>query len=69
MKRPPIVSEGAIKKVLGVPDAARQAVRRNLPVGYDEPGCSSALARRSGGWFLKKGGGSLVEENPAPPAF
>jgi len=38
VKRPLIVSEGAIRKVLGSPDVVCQAVRQNPFVGYDEFG-------------------------------
>jgi AAA+ superfamily predicted ATPase len=71
VKRPLIVSEGTIKKVLSVPDAVCQAVRRNPFVGYDEFGQRLSLPSldAAAGWFLKKGGGPLVEENPALASF
>src|SRR5690554_645208 len=71
VKRPLIVSEGAIKKVLGVPDAVCQAVRRNPFVGYDEFGQRLSLPSldAAAGWFLKKGGGPLGEENPALASY
>jgi len=71
VKRPLIVSEGAIKKVLSVPDAVCQAVRRNPFVGYDEFGQRLSLPSldAAAGWFLKKGGGPLVEENPTLASF
>ena len=71
VKRPLIVSEGTIKKVLSVPDAVCQAVRRNPFVGYDEFGQRLSLPSldAAAGWFLKKGGGPLVEENPTLASF
>lgn len=67
VKRPLIVSEGAIKKVLGSPDSVCQAVRQNPFVGYEEFGQRLSLPSldAAAGWFLKKGGGSRVEGNPA----
>ncbi|NLA31349.1 MAG: AAA family ATPase [Methanomicrobiales archaeon] len=71
VKRPLIVSEGAIKKVLGTPDAVCQAVRRNPFVGYDEFGQRLNLPSIdvAAGWFLKKGGSPQVEENPTLANF
>ncbi|MFY9170650.1 MAG: ATP-binding protein [Candidatus Methanoculleus thermohydrogenotrophicum] len=71
VKRPLIVSEGAIKKVLGIPDTVCQTVRQNPFVGYDEFGQRLSLPSldAAAGWFLKKGGGPLVEENPALAYF
>ena len=67
VKRPLVVSEGAIKKTLGIPDAVCQAVRANPFVGYDEFGQRLSLPSldAAAGWFLKKSGVSRVEENPA----
>ena len=71
VKRPLIVSEGAIKKVLGTPDAVCQTVRQNPFVGYDEFGQRLNLPSIdvAAGWFLKKGGGPQVEENPTLANF
>ncbi|NLA39142.1 MAG: ATP-binding protein, partial [Methanomicrobiales archaeon] len=71
VKRPLNVSEGAIKKVLGAPDAVFQTVRRNPFVGYDEFGQRLSLPSldAAAGWFLKKGGEPLVRENPALAYF
>ena len=71
VKRPLIVSEGAIKRVLGNPDAACRAVRQNPFVGYDEFGQRLSLPSldAAAGWFLKKGGGPLAEENPVLAYF
>jgi len=67
VKRPLVVSEGAIKKTLGIPDAVCQAVRANPFVGYDEFGQRLSLPSldAAAGWFLKKSGVSRVGENPA----
>ncbi len=71
VKRPLIVSEGAIKKVFGTPDAACQAVRGNPFVGYDEFGQRLSLPSldAAAGWFLKKGGVPRVGENPVLAYF
>jgi len=71
VKRPLIVSEGAIKKVLGSTDAACQAVRANPFVGYDEFGQRLSLPSldAAAGWFLKKGGAERVRENPVLAYF
>ena len=71
VKRPLIVSEGAIKKVLGTPDAVCQTVRQNPFVGYDEFGQRLNLPSIdvAAGWFLKKGGSPQVEENPTLANF
>ncbi len=67
VKRPLVVSEGAIKKTLGIPDAVCQAVRANPFVGYDEFGQRLSLPSldAAAGWFLKKSEVSRVGENPA----
>ncbi|MDN7011458.1 ATP-binding protein [Methanoculleus sp. FWC-SCC3] len=71
VKRPLIVSEGAIKKVLGTPDAVCQAVRANPFVGYDEFGQRLNLPSldTAAGWFIKKGGEDRVGENPVLAYF
>jgi hypothetical protein len=71
VKRPLIVSEGAIKKVLGSPDAICQAVRANPFVGYDEFGQRLSLPSldAAAGWFLKKGGEEKIRENPVLAYF
>jgi hypothetical protein len=71
VKRPLIVSEGAIKKMLGVSDSTCQAVRKNPFVGYDEFGQRLSLPSLDAAaeWFLKKGGGPRVEENPTLAYF
>ncbi|MCK9299003.1 MAG: ATP-binding protein [Methanoculleus sp.] len=71
VKRPLIVSEGAIKKVLGTPDAACQAVRQNPFVGYDEFGQRLSLPSLDAAatWFLKRGGEEKVRENPVLAYF
>lgn len=71
IKRPLIVSEGAIKKALGVSDDVCKAVRQNPLIGYDEFGqrlslpSLDAVAR----WFLNNGGNPLIKENPALAYF
>ncbi|MDD4567341.1 ATP-dependent zinc metalloprotease FtsH 4 [Methanoculleus chikugoensis] len=71
VKRPLIVSEGAIRKVFGTPDAVCQAVRANPFVGYDEFGQRLNLPSldTAAGWFLKKGGKERVGENPVLAYF
>ena len=71
VKRPLVVSEGAIKKTLGIPDAVCQAVRQNPFVGYDEFGQRLSLPSldAAAGWFLKKGGAPRVGENPVLAYF
>ncbi|MDV2480731.1 ATP-binding protein [Methanoculleus sp. Wushi-C6] len=71
VKRPLIVSEGAIKKVLGTPDAAYQTIRQNPFVGYDEFGQRLSLPSldAAAGWFLKKGGAERVGENPVLASY
>ena len=66
VKRPLIVSEGAIRKTLGVPDSVCQAVRANPFVGYEEFGQRLNLPSldTAAGWFLKKGGKARIGENP-----
>jgi len=71
VKRPLIVSEGAIKKVLGSTDAVCQAVRANPFVGYDEFGQRLSLPSLDAAatWFLKRGGEERVGENPVLAYF
>lgn len=71
VKRPLIVSEGAIKKVLDTPDAVYQAVRANPFVSYEEFGQRLSLPSldTAAGWFLKKGGEERVGENPVLAYF
>ena len=66
VKRPLIVSEGAIKKILGVSDSVCQAIRQNPFVGYEEFGQRLNLPSldTAAGWFLKKEGKARVGENP-----
>ncbi len=66
VKRPLIVSEGAIKKVLGVPETVCQAVRANPFVGYEEFGQRLHLLSldTAAGWFIKRGGKDRIGENP-----
>ncbi len=66
VKRPLIVSEGAIKKVLGVPETVCQAVRANPFVGYEEFGQRLRLLSldTAAGWFIKRGGKDRIRENP-----
>jgi AAA+ superfamily predicted ATPase len=71
VKRPLIVSEGAIRKVLGSTDAVCQAVRANPFVGYDEFGQRLNLPSLDAAatWFLKRGGEERVGENPVLAYF
>ena len=66
VKRPLIVSEGAIKKGLGVPETVCQAVRANPFVGYEEFGQRLRLLSldTAAGWFIKRGGKDRIRENP-----
>jgi predicted AAA+ superfamily ATPase len=66
VKRPLLVSEGTIRKVLGSSDALCQAVRQNPFIGYEEFGQRLNLPslEAAAGWFLKKGGAPLIGENP-----
>jgi len=71
VKRPLIVSEGALKKVFGTPDAVCQSVRKNPFVGYDDFGQRLSLPSldAAAGWFLKKGGEERIGENPVLAYF
>ena len=71
VKRPLTVSEGAIRKVFETPDSARQAVRANPFVGYDEFGQRLSLPSldTAAGWFLKKGGKERIGANPVLAYF
>jgi AAA+ superfamily predicted ATPase len=66
VRRPLIVSEGAIKRAFGSPDTVCQTVRQNPFVGYDEFGQRLSLPSldAAAGWFLKKGGAERIRENP-----
>jgi len=66
VKRPLIVSERAIKKVIGDPETVCQAVRANPFVGYEEFGQRLRLLSldTAAGWFIKRGGKDRIRENP-----
>ncbi|MDD3857085.1 MAG: ATP-binding protein [Methanoculleus sp.] len=71
VKRPLIVSEGAIRKVFETPDSVCQAVRANPFVGYDDFGQRLSLPSldTAAGWFLKKGGKERIGVNPVLAYF
>jgi SpoVK/Ycf46/Vps4 family AAA+-type ATPase len=66
IKRPVSVSEGAIRRSLGISDA-RGKLGSNPFVSYDEFGQRLKLTtlEPAAAWFLKQGGRPIVEKNPA----
>ncbi|KUG21202.1 cell division protein ftsh [hydrocarbon metagenome] len=66
VKRPLIVSEGMIRRTLGIPDAYRK-LSDNPFVGYEEFGQRLRITalEPAAAWFLKKGGEPFVIKNPA----
>ncbi|RXE56740.1 AAA family ATPase [Methanoculleus taiwanensis] len=71
VKRPLLVSEGAIRKVFDSDDAATTAIRKNPFVGYEEFGQRLSITSLdpAAAWFVKKGGASLIEKNPVLAYF
>ncbi|MDI6718691.1 MAG: ATP-binding protein [Methanomicrobiales archaeon] len=70
LKRPVMVSEGAIQRVLGIPNAYER-VRKNPFVGYEEFGqrLSITAVEPAARWFLKRGGRDRIQRNPALAYF
>lgn len=66
IKRPVAVSEGAAKRLLGIPDAHAK-LSGNPFVAYEEFGQRLKLTtlEPAAQWFLKQGGKNLIEKNPA----
>ena len=66
IKRPVSVSEGMLKRLLGIPDA-REKLGANPFVSYEEFGQRLKLTtlEPAAMWFLKQGGKPLIEKNPA----
>jgi len=66
IRRPVFVSEGVLKRSLGIADA-RRVLDGNPFVSYEEFGQRLKLTalEPSALWFLKQGGGPFVEKNPA----
>ncbi len=66
IKRPVSVSEGMLKRSLGIPDA-HEKLGQNPFVSFEEFGQRLKLTALEPGalWFLKQGGRSLIEKNPA----
>jgi SpoVK/Ycf46/Vps4 family AAA+-type ATPase len=66
IKRPVSVSEGMLKRLLGIPDA-RDRLGANPFVSYEEFGQRLKLTtlEPAAMWFLKQGGKPLIEKNPA----
>ncbi len=65
-KRPVYVSDGLIKRTLGIPDA-HQKMSANPFVSYEEFGQRLRITalEPAAQWFLKQGGGPIIERNPA----
>jgi hypothetical protein len=65
VKRPVYVSDGLIKRTLGIGDA-HQKLSSNPFVSYEEFGQRMRITalETAARWFLKEGGGSLIEKNP-----
>ncbi|MGD1005510.1 MAG: ATP-binding protein [Methanoregulaceae archaeon] len=66
IKRPVYVSEGMMKRVLGIPDAHLK-LKNNPFVTYEEFGQRIRLStlEPAAQWFLKQGGKTHIERNPA----
>jgi SpoVK/Ycf46/Vps4 family AAA+-type ATPase len=66
IKRPVSVSEGMLKRSLGIPDA-QEKLGQNPFVSFEEFGQRLKLTALEPGalWFLKQGGRPLIEKNPA----
>ena len=66
IKRPVSVSEGMLKRSLGIPDA-HEKLGQNPFVSFEEFGQRLKLTALEPGalWFLKQGGRPLIEKNPA----
>ncbi|RPJ54146.1 MAG: ATP-binding protein, partial [Methanobacteriota archaeon] len=65
VKRPLIVSEGAVKKTLGI-ENAREKVRQNPFVAYEEFGQRLRVTalEPAARWFIRKGGEALIARSP-----
>jgi Holliday junction resolvasome RuvABC ATP-dependent DNA helicase subunit len=65
-KRPVYVSDGLIKRILGISDA-HQKVAANPFVSYEEFGQRLRITalEPAAQWFLKQGGKTIIEKNPA----
>jgi SpoVK/Ycf46/Vps4 family AAA+-type ATPase len=66
IKRPVSVSEGMLKRSLGIPDA-HEKLGQNPFVSFEEFGQRLKLTALEPGalWFLKHGGRPLIDKNPA----
>jgi len=66
VKRPVYVSDGLIKRTLGISDA-HQKVAANPFVSYEEFGQRLRITalEPAAQWFLKQGGRTIIERNPA----
>jgi hypothetical protein len=66
VKRPVYVSDGLIKRALGIPDA-HQKVSANPFVSYEEFGQRLRITalEPAAQWFLRQGGKGFIERNPA----
>ena len=66
VKRPVSVSEGMIRKVFGISDAAEQ-LKANPFVSYEEFGQRLRITALPGAadWFVKRGGTAHIQRNPA----
>lgn len=66
IKRPVSVSDGTVKRSLGIPDAHTR-LRDNPFVTFEEFGQRMKVTTLEKGaqWFLKQGGKDLIEKNPA----
>jgi SpoVK/Ycf46/Vps4 family AAA+-type ATPase len=65
-RRPVFVSDGLIKRTLGIPDA-HQKMSANPFVTYEEFGQRLRITalEPAAQWFLKQGGKAIIEKNPA----
>lgn len=66
VKRPVLVSEGAIQRVLGIA-SAHEHLKNNPFIGYEEFGqrLSISALEPAARWFFKMGGERYAEKNPA----
>ena len=65
-KRPLVISEGVLDREMGMKNAYEH-LRKNPFVDYDEFGQRLSITALAPAlqWFVKKGGGKWVEQNPA----
>jgi AAA+ superfamily predicted ATPase len=65
IRRPVFISEGMIKREMGM-DGAYEKVRSNPFIGYEEFGKRLQITalEPAAQWFLKKGGSDRIERNP-----